>query len=814
MEHDPTRAPDQLPGDPRGIPGPAQEAAARMTAEVVGLEASNEVPDIYNIRSLDEEFIARLTPIDQLQPSDIHPERIIEVIRRLDAYIQQSQSDPEHSVLYPEQVPPFEDLLIALRIHGATLRGFLPLPTGVGKGVMIAELAKVTGMKTLFVTPRLLLLQQLEEAFKVHGEEVQIGLVYGDKKQTEEAITGTPYQSLRQHAGREKDVYRRYEVELLILDEGHEALSPKTQEIIKDYFPNAIIIGFTATDKYSHKKKLGNLLPVEIHRMTLQEAYALNLIAPISNWIVRTGLRLSNVGISESGEYDMAQLGRAINLPERNLLVAKVYREKFDGKKGFVFAASVQHAVDLAETFRAVGIRAEAAHGRLTLTQQAGLIKRLKSHGPDGLDVLCSDQLLLLGTDVPEAVVSLHAVATRSLLREQQRGGRTPRRDPNNPDKRAYVVDFVDEGYRLPPVLFADPDIADSAHFGDRPKSEAPDEVIAVPGGSGVLVTDPNKVEAMAREFAALREVGRLPRAPEDWLSATEIAEKLGIRRAVTVLNAIAKLRAESPAFVERGADRFTGRNHRRVTLHYSPVIVETLEKRRAELLERREQKPPKDWIWTGLVGAIYGVTTSKVQKELIEVTKGNPNFIGMYPTAFGGKKGWHCSPEAVKKWVDLKGKTYIPPDQAPPNWMSRREFSTQYPPRVIAEAAYFFRKHYPTALSKQALPVGREVYWGPKLIRQLVDYMQRPKRWVWLRDVATELDATEGLLDRFLMNAFKDDFKEGLVYFRRLCVDEGVASVAVDPRIAEPLKERFRAARFLQTQNPRLRIPGFPPPA
>ena len=157
------------------------------------------------------------------------------------------------------------------------------------------------------------------------------------------------------------------------------------------------------------------------------------------------------------------------------------------------------------------------------------------------------------------------------------------------------------------------------------------------------------------------------------------------------VINAIPVLRRENPELFENDSGRFSGRSTRIVGMHYSPVIKNILRERKHELLERQAHEPPEHWLSSGLVGAIYDVSVSKAQRDLLEQTGGDPALMGSYASTYGGgRKGLFYSPEAVERYVASKGKEYIPPDQAPPNWVTVDNISTPQTHRAFTEALGF----------------------------------------------------------------------------------------------------------------------------
>ena len=110
---------------------------------------------------------------------------------------------------------------------------------------------------------------------------------------------------------------------------------------------------------------------------------------------------------------------------------------------GIVYAAGVEHAYNLAQEFRAAGIKAEAVSGK---TPPVKLAETLAAYERGEINVLINAQLLAEGWNSPRATVCFHLAPTASRRVYQQRIGRIMRMHPRK--EAGIVVDFVTEGRR------------------------------------------------------------------------------------------------------------------------------------------------------------------------------------------------------------------------------------------------------------------------------------------------------------------------------------------------------------------------------
>ena len=138
------------------------------------------------------------------------------------------------------------------------------------------------------------------------------------------------------------------------------------------------------------------------------------------------------------GDFDEGALAAALDHQALNQAAASLYRDRFDNTPGIVYAAGVEHAYNLAQEFRAAGIKAEAVSGR---TPPVKLAETLAAYERGEINVLINAMLLAEGWNSPRATVVMHLAPTASKRVYQQRIGRIMRTHPRK--EAGIVVDFV-----------------------------------------------------------------------------------------------------------------------------------------------------------------------------------------------------------------------------------------------------------------------------------------------------------------------------------------------------------------------------------
>jgi ribonuclease E len=311
--------------------------------------------------------------------------------------------------------------------------------TGAGKTV--AALGFVEASQTggvLILTHRRNLVDQFLGELRERGYSKRISppLLVGEDS-TKGPVTVETYQWFVRNAGKISSAYT-----IVICDEAHTALGEKTSGAIRNW-TGPIFIGMTATGALI-ARHVTDLFPTQTSRFDLAQAARRGVISPLRcvrispgtgvRTIAKVPLRRGEVDT----EFDQEELAELLDQQPFNMAAANLYKTRFNGVPGVVYAAGVRHAYNLAEAFRAEGLKAQAVSGETPKRELAGILARYER---GDIDVLINAQLLAEGWNSPRATVCVHLAPTASKRIYQQRVGRVTRRHPGK--EAGLVVDFV-----------------------------------------------------------------------------------------------------------------------------------------------------------------------------------------------------------------------------------------------------------------------------------------------------------------------------------------------------------------------------------
>ncbi|HTX45716.1 MAG TPA: DEAD/DEAH box helicase family protein [Solirubrobacteraceae bacterium] len=311
--------------------------------------------------------------------------------------------------------------------------------TGAGKTV--AALGFVEGSRTggvLILTHRRNLVDQFNGELRDRGYRDRISApLLDDNDAANGPVTVETYQWFVRNAGRVSDAYT-----IVICDEAHTALGEKTSAAIRRW-SGPIFIGMTATGALI-ARHVTDLFPTQTSRFDLAQAARRGVISPLRcirippgpgvRTIAKVPLRRGEVDT----EFDQEMLAELLDQTPFNLAIADLYKTRFNGVPGVVYAAGVRHAYNVAQSFRDLGMKAKAVSGE---TPKRELARILADYESGKIDVLVNAQLLAEGWNSPRATICMHLAPTASKRIYQQRVGRVTRRHPGK--EAGIVVDFV-----------------------------------------------------------------------------------------------------------------------------------------------------------------------------------------------------------------------------------------------------------------------------------------------------------------------------------------------------------------------------------
>jgi ribonuclease E len=311
--------------------------------------------------------------------------------------------------------------------------------TGAGKTV--AAMGFVDASRTggiLILTHRRNLVDQFHGELKDRGyaKRVTPALLKGQDA-ANGPVTVETYQWFVRNAGNISSAYS-----IVICDEAHTALGEKTSAAIREW-TGPVFIGMTATGALI-ARHVTDLFPTQTSRFDLAQAARRGVISPLRcvrippgpgvRTIAKVPLRRGEVDV----EFDQEMLAELLDQGPFNYAVADLYKVRFNGVPGVVYAAGVRHAYNVAQAFRDQGMKAMAVSGE---TKKRELAEILASYERGDIDVLVNAQLLAEGWNSPRATVCMHLAPTASKRIYQQRVGRVTRRHPGK--EAGLVVDFV-----------------------------------------------------------------------------------------------------------------------------------------------------------------------------------------------------------------------------------------------------------------------------------------------------------------------------------------------------------------------------------
>jgi superfamily II DNA or RNA helicase len=317
---------------------------------------------------------------------------------------------------------------------GAARRYRFRHPTASGKTIAAAgfvEAARHLGV--LILTHRRLLVSQFTRDLTTegYGDRFAEAVTTGKRAPAENPITIQTYAWFARH-GSELD---RETYHLVLCDEAHTALGEKTSAAIRA-FHEPLYIGMTATEQLI-AKQVSDVFPASVDDLPLGDAARRGLIAPLRCLRVPPAAAINSVPIV-GGDFEERALAAALDHEALNQAAASLYRERFGSTPGIVYSAGVEHAYNLAQEFRAAGLKAEAVSGK---TPPARLAETLAAYERGEINVLINAQLLAEGWNSPRATVCMHLAPTASRRVYQQRIGRIMRIHPRK--EAGVVVDFV-----------------------------------------------------------------------------------------------------------------------------------------------------------------------------------------------------------------------------------------------------------------------------------------------------------------------------------------------------------------------------------
>lgn len=318
----------------------------------------------------------------------------------------------------------------------------ISLPTGVGKTIVFALLAKSLNTKTLIVAHTEELINQAKDKLKVVWPEADVGIVKASQDETEAQVVIASIQT----ASRMKRLGKLRECgfDLLIIDEAHHAAAASYESLVRelgffDEDPSKLLVGVTATPKRGDGVGLGSIFQEIVFERSISTMIRAGYLSPLLGKQIHTKIDLNCIGVSH-GDFVASELAKAVNTSGRNQLIIENYQTfAEDRKKALAFCVDVQHAKDLADAFNDSGISSKAVYGEMDKEERS---KSLQDFKDGKYQVLTNCMLLTEGFDERAVDCVIMGRPTKSVSLFTQMVGRGTRTYPTKKD--CLVLDFCD----------------------------------------------------------------------------------------------------------------------------------------------------------------------------------------------------------------------------------------------------------------------------------------------------------------------------------------------------------------------------------
>lgn len=330
------------------------------------------------------------------------------------------------------------------------------LPTGGGKTYVMSEITKEHTGATCLIAHRQELVTQISLAVARMGVKHRI---IGPKSVVKLAVNihmaeigKSFYDPLAPTAVAGVDTLIRrgddlkhwlQTVTLVEMDEAHHVLRENKWGKAIEMFPNAKVLGVTATPIRADGKGLGRhadgIFDAMVEGPTMRDLIGLDFLTDYRIFAPPSDLDLTDVSVSKTtGDYNKDGVRKAVRKSHIMGDVVKHYLSIASGKLGITFATDVETATDIAAQFNAAGVPAEVVSAKTPDADRIAVLKRFKNRE---LLQLVNVDLFGEGFDLPAIEVVSMARPTQSYSLFAQQFGRALRILPGKTE--ALIIDHV-----------------------------------------------------------------------------------------------------------------------------------------------------------------------------------------------------------------------------------------------------------------------------------------------------------------------------------------------------------------------------------
>lgn len=308
----------------------------------------------------------------------------------------------------------------------------LQMPTGAGKTILfssvINDIIKVPDSKILIIAHRKELLEQISSHLSKYN--IEHGIISSNRKRClEKRVQVASIQTLT-HKNNE-EITKSFVPNFIVIDEAHHTLA-KTYDQLWKLYPLSWKLGVTATPCRINGAPFTNHFSELISSLSVKELIEKGFLSDYTFYTENPDSDLYKAILSikkksSTGDYRINDLLQNLNVERHVKKLVLSYSTYANGLKGIVYCISIEHAHNICEAYKNIGVVAEYIDSKTPKTEREQIVQDFK----DGkIQVLVNVDIFSEGFDCPDVEFIQMARPTWSLSKYMQQVGRGLRTSP------------------------------------------------------------------------------------------------------------------------------------------------------------------------------------------------------------------------------------------------------------------------------------------------------------------------------------------------------------------------------------------------
>lgn len=312
-----------------------------------------------------------------------------------------------------------------------TQRGvMLQMPTGTGKTRLFASLIRnivdygsknKIAYKILVIVHRTELIDQIDEELGI-----KYHLAHGIIQSRERERKNYPVQIASvQTLSRRLLSWTDKAFDFIIVDEAHHTLANTYNRLWKLY-PNSWKLGVTATPCRLNCATFGHHFDRIVESLSVKELIKEGYLSDYTFYTENPDSDLSKAiesikGKSSTGDYRIEDLLHNLNVESHIQKLILCYTKYAEGLKGIVYAISIEHAHNICEAYKTIGVNAEFIDSKTPKNERDQIVEKFRA---GQVQVMVNVDIFSEGFDCPDIGFIQMARPTWSLSKYMQQVGR------------------------------------------------------------------------------------------------------------------------------------------------------------------------------------------------------------------------------------------------------------------------------------------------------------------------------------------------------------------------------------------------------